>query len=167
MSTITDTLRENTLRETIARLTAERDQARNALIDTAAAFRAVVDENERAGNLPRIQHVADLAAAERLIAEFPTQAAAPSPRQPGRELPVQAGQVYASTHRGDVSHGRRQRRRVVRVDGAFAWLVSEDAEGVAVGPETRVRLRNGKLPGHRLRSGASGSAPLGQDAEIG
>ena len=70
------------------------------------------------------------------------------------ECPIKVGQLYASTHSGDVEYGRRQRRRVVDVQlgsDSFAWLQTEDAL-VNVGA-TRVRLRSPKartIPGHRL-----------------
>lgn len=67
---------------------------------------------------------------------------------------IKIGQVYASTHSGDVERGQRQRRRVTDVTfgpDSFAWLKTEDAL-VNVG-STRVRLRSPKartIPGHRL-----------------
>ena len=68
---------------------------------------------------------------------------------------IEVGQVYASTHSGDVKYGRRQRRRLVRVEGRFAYLVTEDDQGSPTGPESRVSLRADAshvrtIPGHRL-----------------
>lgn len=69
-------------------------------------------------------------------------------------MSIQVGQVYASTHSGDVENGWRQRRRVVDVQlgpDSFVWLKTED--GVVNSPPSRVRLRSPKartIPGHRL-----------------
>lgn len=66
----------------------------------------------------------------------------------GRKIMV--GQVWASTHSGDIHYGRRQRRRVVEVDwdGPFVYLQTEGKAST-----TRVRLRSARsftIPGHRL-----------------
>ena len=70
---------------------------------------------------------------------------------------VREGQVYASVHTADRAEGVRQRRHVVDVslDGGFAWLRSERPDG-SLTPRTRVRLRDGRLPGHRLIEHADG-----------
>lgn len=70
------------------------------------------------------------------------------------ECPIKVGQVYASTHSGDIDHGSRQRRRVTNVSlgpDSFVWLQTEDSI-VTVAP-SRVRLRSPRsrtIPGHRL-----------------
>jgi hypothetical protein len=62
-------------------------------------------------------------------------------------MPVRMGQVYATTHKQDVANGVRQRRVVTFYDGGdFVWIKTEGARNGA----TRVRLRNGRIPGHRL-----------------
>lgn len=71
-----------------------------------------------------------------------------------QDCPIKVGQVYASTHSGDVESGWRQRRRVVNVDlgaDSFVWLKTED--GVVNSPASRVRLRSPRartIPGHKL-----------------
>jgi hypothetical protein len=68
---------------------------------------------------------------------------------------IRRGQVYASTHSGDVENGQRQRRRVVNVQlgtDSFVWLQTEEGNLVNVAP-TRIRLRSPMartIPGHRL-----------------
>ncbi len=67
---------------------------------------------------------------------------------------IEKGHVYASTHGLDRETGTRQRRLVVEVDESdFAWLRSERSDG-SLTPATRVRLRNRRLPNHRLVSEA-------------
>lgn len=73
-----------------------------------------------------------------------------------QDCPIKVGQVYASTHSGDIERGARQARRVVNVDlgaDSFVWLKTED--GVVDSPPSRVRLRSPRartIPGHRLVS---------------
>lgn len=70
------------------------------------------------------------------------------------ECPIKVGQIYASTHSGDIEHGSRQRRRVVDVQlgpDSFVWLKTEG--GFVDSPPSRVRLRSPRartIPGHRL-----------------
>lgn len=67
---------------------------------------------------------------------------------------IKVGQIYASTHSGDIENGSRQRRRVTNVQlgaDSYVWLQTEDSY-VQVAP-SRVRLRSPKartIPGHRL-----------------
>ena len=70
---------------------------------------------------------------------------------------IRKGQVYASVHAADRAQGVRQRRHVVDVSlhGAFAWLRTERPDG-SLTPKTRVRLRDGRLPGHQLIEDAGG-----------
>ncbi len=79
--------------------------------------------------------------------------------KPGDHIAV--GQVYASTHSGDVRSGDRQRRRVTAIDlsGPFVWLSSEEAWRLC--PPSRVRLRSAQsrtIPGHRLVEDVEASA---------
>lgn len=67
----------------------------------------------------------------------------------GRGVVVEVGQVWV---RCDGDTGRVPRPRVVeRVDESFAWLRSTGYRPDATRwPLTRVRVRNGRLPGHKL-----------------
>ena len=70
-------------------------------------------------------------------------------------MSIKVGQVYASTHSGDVFRGQRQRRVVVSLDltgdspGPSVWLHTEGRTG----KPSRVSLRSPQsrtIPGHRL-----------------
>jgi hypothetical protein len=69
---------------------------------------------------------------------------------------IRIGQVYASTHSGDVAYGRRQRREVVDIAlgaDSFVWLRTLDDHRQGHAKSTRVRLRSPRahtIPGHRL-----------------
>lgn len=70
-------------------------------------------------------------------------------------MSIEVGQVYASTHSGDVARGTRQRRRVVAVDMAArkAHLVTEDGPVHSTARPSTVTLRSPEshtIPGHRL-----------------
>jgi len=84
------------------------------------------------------------------------QGASSPPSKPAPAPAVEVGQVYSSTHTGDVLRGNRQRRVVTEVNESFAWLLTE---GKASARPTRVRLRNGRIPGYRLVS------PSGEEGE--
>lgn len=78
---------------------------------------------------------------------------------PGAAMSIEVGQVYASTHSGDVKHGERQRRRVVAVDMAACkvHLRTETTSAAAVVRPSTVTLRSPQsrtIPGHRLVEGA-------------
>lgn len=59
---------------------------------------------------------------------------------------VKVGQVWVREADGEV-----RRRRVERADGTFAWLrtIERSLDGTAW-PLTRVRIRPGGLPAHKL-----------------
>lgn len=56
---------------------------------------------------------------------------------------IKVGQIYASTHSGDVTRGTRQRRRVteVRALSRAVWLVTEDGPPYLTARPSRVTLR--------------------------
>ncbi len=68
---------------------------------------------------------------------------------------VRVGQVWASTHKGDVAGGFRQARVVVHVDASVAYFGEAAAAGEPARVTSRVRLRQTSrcrmvIPGHRL-----------------
>lgn len=72
---------------------------------------------------------------------------------PGDHIAV--GQIYASTHSGDIKRGQRQRRRVVEIDldGPFVWLQTLCRTANPHGISSRIHLRSPRsrtIPGHRL-----------------
>jgi hypothetical protein len=72
-------------------------------------------------------------------------------------MSIEVGQVYASTHKGDIASGQRQRRHVERVDATFVWLRTKDERYEQYAPLSQVRWQRTatgqRIPGHRLVEG--------------
>lgn len=64
---------------------------------------------------------------------------------------VRVGQIWASTHKGDIKAGVRQRRRVTAIqhgpDNSYAFLHTEGGRNPGA---YGVRMSKNGIPGHRL-----------------